>query len=400
MIFNIPAGGKRMVLCKFLGAVGETLTFTQNGVTVYDGIKEDTEVEIRQGTYTVTGSVSAGHAKKITIKKPGTYNVYPDGAVYWYGREIYPITVGKDGKNGTYSTTANATKNAQSVHLYVKTRGDAGATMRASMYTSSAVNTSGYSEIKIKASLGETAYTWSRTLGYKGSAGVADFGTSAASGVNTIASPGTSVHLGATVKATTYGSVYSISEMTVHAIWLDGGTGEDTDIEETTAGSNSINVDTETYRYTSQNTSNPWQTSNTYSDCNYFGKKTGEDASNNTCLIPIGKFSFTGKSARLRLTAYVYKPSTDFPVFRWAVCTSSANKAMYQGATGVVADDTQIVSGTASLTSVGWHTQSFDFVSTKLPANTDLYVYFWPSGSGGVAHIDGTITAELFYTPS
>lgn len=387
-----------MVLCKFLGAVGETLTFAQNGVVVYDAVKENTEVEIRQGTYTVTGSVS-GYAKKITIKKAGTYNAYPDGAVYWYGREIYPITVAKGGKSGSYSTTANATKNTQSVYLYVKTRGDAGATMRASMYTTNAVNTSGYSEIKIKASLGQTAYTYSRTLGHKSSAGVGDFSNSASSGVNTITSPGSMVHLGATVGATTYGPVYSISEMTVHAIWLDGKTGEDNDVDETTAGANSIDVDTQTYRYTSQNTSNPWQISNTYSDCNYFGKKTGDDASNNTCLIPIGKFNFTGQSTRLRLTAYVYKPSSDFPVFRWAICTSSANKAMYQGATGVVADDTQIVSGTASLTSVGWHTQAFDFVSTKLPANKDLYVYFWPSGSGGVAHIDGTITAELFFTP-
>ena len=158
--------------------------------------------------------------------------------------------------------------------------------------------------------------------------------------------------------------------------------------------SNIINVDTQTYRYISENRSRPWGVSNSYSKENYFGDKR---ISYNVCLIPIGSFNFNGTSTKLELKAYVYKPSNEFPKFCWAICTSDKNKKMYENAHGEVKDDTQIVWGTAELNKLYYAWQIFEFESDAIPSNTQLYVYFWPYSTGGVAHIDGNITATLYY---
>lgn len=160
--------------------------------------------------------------------------------------------------------------------------------------------------------------------------------------------------------------------------------------------SNTINVDTQTYRYTSENRSRPWGVSNSYSKENYFGDKK---ISYNTCLIPIGSYDFDGEVDRIEMKAYVYKPSTQFPKFCWAVCTSDKNKSMYENIHGAVNDPTQIAAGTAELNTLYWGWQTFTFNVKSVPTNTPLYVYFWPYSTGGVAHIDGEITSTLYYSP-
>jgi hypothetical protein len=103
MIFNIPVAGKIKVMCKFLGAPGETLTFKQNGTIKYT-VTENTEQEIKQGVYEVTGGVS-GYTKTIEVKAAGTYNAYPDGALFWYGRELMPFRYHVDnGRCSSYNT--------------------------------------------------------------------------------------------------------------------------------------------------------------------------------------------------------------------------------------------------------------------------------------------------------
>lgn len=155
-----------------------------------------------------------------------------------------------------------------------------------------------------------------------------------------------------------------------------------------------INADTGTLRFTSENKNRPWGVANSYSRENYFGDKR---VSYNICLIPIGAFDFDGAAKELHLTAYVYKPSNQFPRFCWALCTSDRNKAMYEYSHGAVADDSQIISGTAELEKNGWAWQTFVFKAEDIPANTPLFVYFWPYSTGGVAHIDRDITATVFY---
>ena len=77
-------------LCFFCGAVSETLTIQQDGVTVAtaatnaNGITE-TAVELKKGTYSILGSVSGYEKTGVVIDGDGTYNAYPDGAVFWFG---------------------------------------------------------------------------------------------------------------------------------------------------------------------------------------------------------------------------------------------------------------------------------------------------------------------------
>jgi hypothetical protein len=70
---------------------------------------------------------------------------------------------------------------------------------------------------------------------------------------------------------------------------------------------------------------------------------------------------------------------------------------MYENVHGAVNDPTQIATGTAELNTLYWNWQTFIFNVKSVPVNTPLYVYFWPYSTGGVAHIDGEITATLHY---
>lgn len=158
--------------------------------------------------------------------------------------------------------------------------------------------------------------------------------------------------------------------------------------------SNIVDVDSQTLRFTSENQRRPWGMSKTYSNNNYFGDKR---ISYNACLIPVGEFEFPGKSVMLQMKAYVYKPSNQFPKFCWAVCSSDKNKKMYEYAHGPVKDETQIAAGTAKLKKLYWAWQTFEFEAENIPEGVPLYVYFWPYSTGGVAHIDGQITATVIY---
>lgn len=211
--------------CLIGGAVSETIEIKQDGVLVEtvttnsSGVT-NSSIELLEGEYTLIGGIS-GHEQKIVVNKHGRYNCYPDGAVYWYGNEIYAMATQKGGKTGSYSTSSEATKNTNSIYMYVKTRGNAGSTYYASAYTTGAVDTSKYSYIKVKCTTGAAAYTNNKSVGYKSSAGYGRFSTTASTGTITITSPKTSTYLGANADATTYGAVYSKSGLTLHAIWME-----------------------------------------------------------------------------------------------------------------------------------------------------------------------------------
>ena len=144
MIFNIPAGGKKKVLCSFLGAVGETFTVEQKGVVLRTGLAEGETLELKQGEYQVTGSLSA-YRKTVAVKSAGAYGVYPDGAIYWYGREVYPMTTSL---NQGYSSAA-ATENTNNIDLYAWANSNVAATSSmAQTITQDLVDTAGYSAIR------------------------------------------------------------------------------------------------------------------------------------------------------------------------------------------------------------------------------------------------------------
>lgn len=225
MIFNIPIAGKRNVSCVFLGAPGETLTIQQNGVTVAT-VAENTAIELKQGKYTVTGSISGD--KEITIKAAGAYAVYPDGAIYWYGREVVPMSTTI---NAAYST-GNATERDNYIELYGWTRANTVESSIAHTVTETTVDTSGYSSIKFDV----TPVYYSKTAGgvaqfncgYKTSASYAEAftGTTIAESGDrttyTVAAPGSAVYIGARSN-TSWGGYIGNKQMQayVHAIWME-----------------------------------------------------------------------------------------------------------------------------------------------------------------------------------
>lgn len=83
------ASGGGNAKCYFNGAPSETLSISKDGVscgtltTDSHGLSTN-YIELKPGVYSVVGSVS-GYTKSVTVKKDGTYNAYPDGAIFWYG---------------------------------------------------------------------------------------------------------------------------------------------------------------------------------------------------------------------------------------------------------------------------------------------------------------------------
>lgn len=182
----------------------------------------------------------------------------------------------------------------------------------------------------------------------------------------------------------------------------EGGSGGES-VVETSAGTNSIDVASKTLRYTTGNTTYPWEAAQFYDTAspteNYVGHKSGET---NTMLIPVGSFSFAGTSTKLRLTFTGYCPSTNFASkgFRWAICSSKANKTMYQGQSAVTGDEYQLASGIGKFAynSGSYTTYTVDMAADNLPSDTELYVFCWPNGTTtDVAHIKDTVKASLYY---
>lgn len=394
MIFNVSTAGKRKALCTFLGAVGEILTFKQDGLAVAT-VQEGTAIELKQGVYDVTGSKS-GFTKRITVKNPGQYNVYPDGALYWYGREIVPFDFVSMNNNSAFGSL---TKNTDSMTLaytcgWTKTKAVAA-------LTESKLDLSGYKTLRFR--------QYASTSGINGYAAVMNtraitYDTAHAGGIfsvkeRTNAASLTEYALDISTLDSGYvgAAIWEYNEKEVYlyisAIWLD----DPKTYTETEGGTNTVAL-SDTLQYTTVSTSQGWAAPGAFGQSeNYFGFKTGDC---NTALIPIGSFAFSSHSTRLRLSFTGHRPSSDFNQFRWALCSSDANKALYQNVTTAVADSSQITSGTATLVNYPAGANSvfsFDFPTENIPADTDLYVYLWPYERSGVAHISSDISATIYY---
>lgn len=136
---------------------------------------------------------------------------------------------------------------------------------------------------------------------------------------------------------------------------------------------------------------------------NVFGRNTisGAQYYHASC-IPIGALSFSGVPSKLSLTFKCY--SREAHTYRWAICTSDANKSMYQGTKLDVPDAYQVARGTFSLETYGTAqpTITIDLVSRNIPSGVPLFVFIWAYEDGGIAaHIEsGDITVTLEYSPS
>lgn len=79
-------------LCMFNGAPSETLTITNVNDSTYTystttnshGVTDE-PTTIVKGTYSIKGSISGYTRTGVSITEAGTYNAYPDSAIFWYG---------------------------------------------------------------------------------------------------------------------------------------------------------------------------------------------------------------------------------------------------------------------------------------------------------------------------
>lgn len=400
-------GGVRTVPVQVYGAANETITITDGKntytVTTDASGKGTTMPEIKYGTYTVTGTISwnalpSGHT--VTVDKNTTQ------ITAWTGEMVYWFGVFADGVSYTSFNNASGYPVNQTNRIYVDpAQGYVGG-------LAFSPNMARGSATKLNSCI-----TWNPQNSNYATCGIG-LSTSAAVDTSGVASSYVAYVQGAS-KVTLYScdissldaaAKYYIkmrqfgNEFYVHAVWFGdsqnesegGGGGADSGVE-TLAGTNSVDVLDETYRYLSSN--GAWSTAGSISTDNYVGANSSEV---NSALIPVGSFSFDGNSTKLRLSFYGYCPSVNFYTkgFRWAICTSNANKALYQTTDDVTTDGTQVAKGTATFAynNGTYKTYEIDLSSASIPSGTQLYVYLWPNGSAtDIAHFRGTITASLYY---
>lgn len=422
MIFNhFFGGGKRTAIVSLYGALSEDVTLTALDGTVYDAVTlnahgiSDITLEIPVGIYTITGSVSSEilpEGRMVVVDKDTTkITAYPSGAIYWFGNgdtdgdSLYAggyayyggyVPSGKSGKSGYGQKTSGDT----TVGASCSCPSSAGSTYGGTTF-SPQISLDGYSYVNIygtcystsKAAFGfpaSRATSWSTDMYVKP--------TQTSYQLYSMAVPEdqTEGYLAISVFGCTSGSTYSSA--TIKAAWMDDIA--TVPIGEIATSINSIDVGTETYRYSPQAGAD-WGASGLYSTEAYFG--TSGDGYN-TLLIDLGKYTIPegATPTRLRLSFYGYRSSQSY--FCWAICTSKSNKEMYEGLEGEFdGDDTQIAMGTQSLNSVtssSYTTMTFDFETDAIPSGTPLYMYLWSSdqGANGVSHITRYLTAKVYYS--
>lgn len=165
----------------------------------------------------------------------------------------------------------------------------------------------------------------------------------------------------------------------------------------------SFDVATQTYRYTSESPSNAWATAGTIDTTSPRENYVGHNSSGtNTIKIDLGSYEYDGDSIKLLVKFYAYAPSVNFQTkgFRWALCSSQANRDLYKGQTAVTSDPYQIVSGTSMFiyNSGGYAYNTLTIESDAIPSDTDLFLFLWPNGTyTDVAHIRDNVDIEFHY---
>lgn len=220
---------KNVVAVKLQGAPSESITLKKGSTTIASGLATSTSglttdtLALEPGTYTATGSVS-GYTATLNITAAGTYNVYPAGALYWYGLEVVPFTVGL---NQGYSS-AGAWKRTNYIDLYGWSNSNGATGSIAQARTTNTIDTSKYSKINYRINVTTIYEKYSQgtaqiRYGHKTSTAYGTLpGSTLTSGNSTysITSPGTSTYL-AVSAYTTWGG-YSGNYQArcyVYAIW-------------------------------------------------------------------------------------------------------------------------------------------------------------------------------------
>lgn len=422
MIFNhFFGGGKRTAIVSLYGALGEDITLTALDGTALDPVTlnahgiSDTTFEVPVGIYTITGSVSAEilpEGRMVVVDKTTTkITAYPPGAIFWFGNGD---TDGDSLYTGNFTHTgghkpsgasgasgySQITKGDLTVGASCSCPSSAGSTYGGTTY-SPKLSLTGYSYVNIYAncySTSKAAFGFPESKATSWSTNMYVKPTQTSYQLYSMAVPETQTEGYLAMSAYGCKSSSTYSSATIKAAWMDNIA--TVPKGEIATSIRSIDVGTETYRYSPQAGAD-WGASYLYSTEAYFG--TSGEGSNIT-LINLGKFTIPDGATptRLRLSFYGYRSSQSY--FCWAICTSKGNKEMYEGMVGEFdGDDTQIAMGTQSLNSVtssSYTTMTFDFKTDAIPSGTPLYMYLWSSdqGANGVSHITRYLNAKVYYT--
>lgn len=423
MIFNhFIGGGKRTATVAVYGAPSEAIKLTNSKGNVYEvttnahGIGDTLEIPV--GNYLVTGTVSCevlttGRNVEVT-KNTTEVTAYPSGAIFWFGNgdtdgdSLYTgnyvhesglIPSGTSGSGG-YTAMDNG---ADYVGAKASVPTSSGSTYGGTTY-SPGFSLSGFSYVNIYANCNVTNLTRFGVFHYAKPWATDMYvtPTQTSDQFYSMAIPSTMTE-GLLAVSVVNCQRYANGVAHLKAAWRDN---TDTIPKgELPTSTNSINVDTQTFRY-GTSCASYWGQSMAYGEENCFGS-SGEGY--NIALINLGSFAFPDgtKSTKLQLSFYGYRSSQQN--YCWAICTSNANMALYGsgGDAGVVGefdgDDTQIAMGTNSLeafSSSSYTTMTLDFATDAIPSGTQLWLYLWPSDQGtkGVSHITRYLTATAYYT--
>ena len=159
----------KSAICYFNGGISEKLTIKSGSTTVIEVTTNghgtlDEPIELEMGTYTVTGSLS-GYTRNVEVTGDGSYNAYPDGAIFWYGNgdtsgdTLYSklggwITVhgaypdGFNGSGASSESKASATTNTNDRYTWASNTGSS-TKYGATSISVNAINYAGYSTLNI-----------------------------------------------------------------------------------------------------------------------------------------------------------------------------------------------------------------------------------------------------------
>ncbi len=157
------------VPCFFNGATSEELIITSINGTTYSTTTSitgatETPIYLYPGLHTVTGGVS-GYTRTVNIAEMGgTYNAYPDGAIFWFGNgdesndtlwskcggfaggtSYRPSTAG----NPTYNADTTITKNTNDVYIKFSKSVAAWKIVNCEVHMVKSIDTTGYGKLNV-----------------------------------------------------------------------------------------------------------------------------------------------------------------------------------------------------------------------------------------------------------
>lgn len=129
---------------------------------------------------------------------------------------------------------------------------------------------------------------------------------------------------------------------------------------------------------------------------NVVGRSEGD---RNSALLLLNPFSFSGRSNKIDLEfqALYLRPDSQVTTFRWSLCRSRINEALYKNA-GAQADPYLVATGTFTVASTGgsYAAQTITLPTTAVPSDTPLYLYLSrESDTLGNFHFRGNVNVTL-----